>query len=45
MDYDINKRLPVLVTFDIYRDKVLSPTKDRKITVSQKTEFRFVLQK
>ncbi|MCD4657322.1 MAG: hypothetical protein K8S87_07235 [Planctomycetes bacterium] len=45
LDYDLNKRLPVLVTYDIYHDKVLTPTKDRKITISQKTTYRFILQK
>ena len=45
MDFDTVKRVPILVTFDIYRTTELNPTEDRKITLTQKTNFRFVLQK
>ena len=45
LDYNVTKRVPVLITYDIYHDKVLTPTKDRKITISRKTTYLFILQK
>ena len=45
LDYNVTKRMPVLITYDIYHDEILTPAKDRKITISRKTTYRFILQK